>query len=259
MHQASRSLPMASAQPKATHYRRRLLSTLGRRYRVVQMPTKAGFRFHPKACFLSGRKGAQLLIGSGNLTFGGWRENAEIWTCFDSDKGTAEISAFRDYVVELARGLALNRAIVREIEEAFDFQDNEESGRQSSRIRAGSWVGWEPDRACSIVWSRAFEAVVAIGSSSRLHTSTKMGRRLDSSQRNWGRRRRWCSLILTGRICGLRRSRGFGLMLVSGRPRFGVSKTEANGTHFCTPSFTRWSEERKSHLPWEAQTARGLP
>lgn len=102
-----------------------LLSSLGRRYRVVPVPTKPGFRFHPKACFLSGRKSAQLLVGSGNLTFGGWRENAEIWTAFDSEDGTSEICAFRDYLHGLTEGLALNGAIASEVEEAFDARTRE--------------------------------------------------------------------------------------------------------------------------------------
>lgn len=102
-----------------------LLSSLGRRYRVVPVPTKPGFRFHPKACFLSGRKSAQLLVGSGNLTFGGWRENAEIWTAFGTEEGTAEIHAFREYLTGLTGSLALNDAIASEIEEAFDARTRE--------------------------------------------------------------------------------------------------------------------------------------
>ena len=74
-----------------------LLSTLGVRYRVIPVSMHSGFRFHPKAVLLSGTKKATLLIGSGNLTFGGWRENAEVWFRYDSDTdGTGVFAAFRD-------------------------------------------------------------------------------------------------------------------------------------------------------------------
>lgn len=97
-----------------------LVSNLGQRYRVVPVAMAPGFRFHPKAVLLSGRKKVLLLVGSGNLTFGGWRENAEIWASYDSDEGTSEIAAFRRYLDQLIESLALNHKLRGEIEEAFD-------------------------------------------------------------------------------------------------------------------------------------------
>lgn len=97
-----------------------LLSNLGRRYRVVPVAMEAGFRFHPKALLLSGRKKAVLVVGSGNLGFAGWRENAEVWISYDSDEGTAEIAAFQVYLRRLVERLALNDSLRGEIEEAFD-------------------------------------------------------------------------------------------------------------------------------------------
>src|SRR5687767_2834517 len=47
----------------------RWISRVGRRYRVVPIRMEPGFRFHPKAVMLSGPDYAQLLVGSGNLTF----------------------------------------------------------------------------------------------------------------------------------------------------------------------------------------------
>lgn len=101
-------------------YQAPLLSNLGRRYRVVPVAMEAGFRFHPKALFLSGRKKSVLLVGSGNLTFAGWRENAEIWAAYDSDEGTAEIAGFRSYLLQLVERLVLNDSLRGEIEECFD-------------------------------------------------------------------------------------------------------------------------------------------
>jgi hypothetical protein len=78
-----------------------LLDGLGVRYRVVPVAMPLGFRFHPKAVLLSGTAKATLFVGSGNLTFGGWRDNAEMWVRFDSDTdGTGAFVAFQHYLSE---------------------------------------------------------------------------------------------------------------------------------------------------------------
>jgi hypothetical protein len=98
-----------------------LLSSLGVRYRVVPVAMEAGFRFHPKAVFLSGEQAATLLVGSGNLTFGGWRENAEIWQQFDSEQdGAAPFFAFKDYLAGVLDRVPLPDAVISEVDEAFD-------------------------------------------------------------------------------------------------------------------------------------------
>lgn len=97
-----------------------MLSNLGRRYRVVPVTMAPGFRFHPKAVLLSGREKALLLVGSGNLTFGGWCDNGEIWAAYDSGIGTAEIAAFREYLFKLVQRLHLNLNLQSEMDEAFD-------------------------------------------------------------------------------------------------------------------------------------------
>ena len=87
----------ANAQCAAATYAHQapVLSNLGFRYRVVSVSMQPGFCFHPKAVLLSGPKKAILFIGSGNLTFGGWRENGELWLRFDSDvNGTGVFTAF---------------------------------------------------------------------------------------------------------------------------------------------------------------------
>lgn len=98
-----------------------VLAGLGVRYRVVPVAMEPGFRFHPKAVLLSGEETATLLVGSGNLTFGGWRENAEVWLRFDSEQdGAAPFHAFKGYLTEILARVPLPDAVVSEVEEAFD-------------------------------------------------------------------------------------------------------------------------------------------
>ena len=98
-----------------------VLASLGVRYRVVPVEMDSGFRFHPKAIFLSGEQAATLLVGSGNLTFGGWRENGEVWTHFESGSdGAAPFLVFRGYLEDVIERVALPEAVEAEIEEAFD-------------------------------------------------------------------------------------------------------------------------------------------
>ena len=103
-------------------YQARVLSGLGVRYRVVPVTMKTGFRFHPKAVLLSGPKAATLLVGSGNLTFGGWRENGEVWCRYDTGAdGTGPFAGFRSYMREIVELCVQPReAVATEVEEAFD-------------------------------------------------------------------------------------------------------------------------------------------
>src|SRR5882724_1101829 len=112
----------ATCSKQSFELQHRILSGLGSRYRVVAVPMLTGFRFHPKAVLLSGPEQATLLIGSGNLTFGGWRENAEVWTRYDTGAdGTSTLAAFRDYLQQvLALCADPKDSIIREVAEAFD-------------------------------------------------------------------------------------------------------------------------------------------
>lgn len=97
------------------------LDSIGRRYRVAPISMQPGFRFHPKAILLSGQEKGVLLVGSGNLTFGGWRENAETWCRFDTDAdGTAPFASFRDYLYSVTSLAALKADPEVEVAEAFD-------------------------------------------------------------------------------------------------------------------------------------------
>lgn len=100
----------------------KLLDSIGIRYRVVPVLMKPGFRFHPKAVFLSGPEKGILYIGSGNLTFGGWYENAEVWCRIDSDvDGTAPFSAFKHYLKQIISMVPISETIFTEVGEAFDI------------------------------------------------------------------------------------------------------------------------------------------
>ena len=120
-------------------HQRAVLSSLGLRYRVAPVEMDPGFRFHPKAVLLSGEQAATLLVGSGNLTFGGWRENGEVWTHFESESdGAAPILAFRGYLADVIERVALPEAVEAEVEEAFDPGSK-------------SWLSAEQERATSLV------------------------------------------------------------------------------------------------------------
>jgi hypothetical protein len=98
-----------------------VLDGLGVRYRVVPVAMSPGFRFHPKAVLLSGEKEATLFVGSGNLTFGGWRENAEVWMRFDATvDGAAVFGEFNHYSQKILERVPLADAIKEELTEAFD-------------------------------------------------------------------------------------------------------------------------------------------
>jgi hypothetical protein len=98
-----------------------VLDGLGVRYRVVPVAMPPGFRFHPKAVLLSGEQDATLFVGSGNLTFGGWRENAEVWMRFEASvDGSAVFGEFNHYTQKVLERVPLSDAIKEELAEAFD-------------------------------------------------------------------------------------------------------------------------------------------
>jgi hypothetical protein len=98
----------------------RWLSAIGRRFRVVPVPMPRGFRFHPKAVLLSGPAGGELFVGSGNLTFGGLRQNEELWTSFSTDEdGTGPFAAFRELLHACLSRCPAGSRVRREVDEAY--------------------------------------------------------------------------------------------------------------------------------------------
>lgn len=72
---------------------------VGRAYSVEPVRNTAGV-FHPKLTALVGADGPQLLVGSGNLTFGGWGRNIELVEYLIP---TAQPAAFKDAAHFLSR------------------------------------------------------------------------------------------------------------------------------------------------------------
>lgn len=108
----------AAASYEAQHS---LAVGLGQRYRLVPVALASRGRFHPKAVLLASPDEATLFVGSGNLTFGGWCDNGEVWTRFRTVDGEGSaISAFKAYVDELISGLPLSDVLAAELDAAFD-------------------------------------------------------------------------------------------------------------------------------------------
>lgn len=99
-----------------------IIEGLGTSYRIIPIEMDSPyFRFHPKAILLSGEEEATLYVGSGNLSFGGWRQNAEIWNRFSSkDDGTAQIASFQQYLHNLKNRVQDISSIDSIISEPYD-------------------------------------------------------------------------------------------------------------------------------------------
>lgn len=99
-----------------------IIHGLGKRYRVVPVSLNRSYdRFHPKAVLLSSHEKASLYIGSGNLTFGGWRQNAEIWNRYATkEDGTAVFNAFKDYLDGMIKRLPYTNNISNIINNAYN-------------------------------------------------------------------------------------------------------------------------------------------
>jgi len=94
---------------------------IGSRYRLVPVHLNHYGSFHPKAVLLSSEQKATLLVGSGNLSFAGWRENGETWIRYDSDNDSekAVFPAFYDYLKNIINLIPLNNNISHSIEQIY--------------------------------------------------------------------------------------------------------------------------------------------
>ena len=99
-----------------------VISGLGKRYRVVPVYMMRPYdRFHPKAILLSGEEKASLFIGSGNMTFGGWRQNAEIWNHYDTASDDSGLfHAFKNYLDALLQRWSFSDSVKQAVAEAYD-------------------------------------------------------------------------------------------------------------------------------------------
>ena len=115
-------------------YQYPLLTNLGKKFRVIPVAMNHGYRFHPKAIFLTSTDTATLYVGSGNLTFGGLKENAEIWSTYStSDEITGPFSNFRDYLFELTERVLLSDSVERDLIEIYDEHNNSWATKLDSR------------------------------------------------------------------------------------------------------------------------------
>lgn len=106
-------------------YQSSVITGLGKRYRVIPVTMSPGFRFHAKAILLSGDESATLFVGSGNMTFGGIRENAEIWSRFDSsDENTEQFSAFKAYFSSILPFVGFPDEVEKDIADLFEQRNH---------------------------------------------------------------------------------------------------------------------------------------
>ena len=115
----------AHCAEESFQYQFPLLTNLGRRFRVIPVAMNRGYRFHPKAIFLTSTDAATLYVGSGNLTFGGLKENAEIWSTYNtSDEFTGPFSSFINYLSELTERVLLSDSVEQDLLEIYDERNN---------------------------------------------------------------------------------------------------------------------------------------
>lgn len=74
---------------------------VGRNYAVDAVAAPGGC-FHPKFVLLDGDQGPRLLVGSGNLTFGGWGRNLELCEMLGPARHAAALTDMADFLEALA-------------------------------------------------------------------------------------------------------------------------------------------------------------
>lgn len=74
---------------------------VGRTYSLDPVAVPAGC-FHPKFVLLDGEDGPRLIIGSGNLTFGGWGRNLELCEVLSPTLAPAAFADMADFLETLA-------------------------------------------------------------------------------------------------------------------------------------------------------------
>ena len=75
-------------------------SAVGQDYRLIPVRLSGGV-FHPKCTYLVGENEDVLVVGSGNLTFGGFGRNLEVIEVFSSRKDPAIFADFSEFVLAL--------------------------------------------------------------------------------------------------------------------------------------------------------------
>lgn len=80
--------------------------SVGQDYRLIPVALRAGV-FHPKCVYLHGADGDVLIVGSGNLTFGGYGRNVEVAEVFHSRSQPEVFTEFAAFLRALKQRAAL--------------------------------------------------------------------------------------------------------------------------------------------------------
>lgn len=125
-----------------------VVKDLGSRYRVIPVTMSPGFRFHPKAILVLGDENSYLYTGSGNLTFGGYRENSEIWNKFELRESVPpEFSSFKEYLSELLPFVGLSELVEKDLSDIF----NEERYSWLKDMPSGNGLWFQPSKLPSLL------------------------------------------------------------------------------------------------------------
>lgn len=125
-----------------------IIKDLGSRYRVIPVTMSPGFRFHPKAILVLGEEKSYLYTGSGNLTFGGYRENGEIWNKYELEESVPpEFSSFKEYLYELLPFVGLSKQVEKDLNDIF----NEEQYNWLNDMPIGNGLWFQPSKQLSLL------------------------------------------------------------------------------------------------------------
>lgn len=91
---------VADADGYRTSLMERGSTGVGYEYRLIPIGLRNGV-FHPKCCYLAGPDGDLLLIGSGNLTFGGFGRNLEVLETLSSQRHAQCFHEFAEFLIAL--------------------------------------------------------------------------------------------------------------------------------------------------------------
>ena len=135
---------------------------LGKSYLLAQAETRRVF--HPKLLLRIGNKGARLLLGSGNLTFGGWGGNRELAYQLHLDANEPGSAATVNYVLD----------------HVTPYLTSEVGINALDRLRDYPWLAVQDEVASSILMTKPEEPLAA------------------QLERRWAGRRFDRMLVLTG-------------------------------------------------------------
>jgi hypothetical protein len=133
---------------------------VGRAY-TVEPVAVAGGVFHPKLCSLLGESGSHLIIGSGNLTFGGWGCNMEV---VEHLTATTHPAAFADAAAFLA-GMAYASRVTLEPNDVLSEHVDQLRAAAGGAVEGSVRVLHNLDRA---ILPQLVEYATSLGGAERL-------------------------------------------------------------------------------------------